>query len=534
VDREERPDIDALYMTACQLVTGSGGWPLTIIMTPEKKPFFAGTYIPRQTRPGHLGVVDLCQRIRTIYRDQHDEVLQSADAITGHLSQAFTYASEERDRPDAALLNQATREIARHYDPEHGGFDGAPKFPTPHRLLYLLNRGKQNNEQNARGMAVKTLTAMRLGGIWDHVGFGFHRYATDKRWLLPHFEKMLYDQAWLAMAYLRGFEISGDPLFRQTVHEILTYVLRDMTSPEGGFYTAEDADSEGEEGKFYLWSKREFGLLASVASNGFPWTEIFNLESEGNFFEEASRRKTGTNILHLTEALPHWADRLGVAGDRLADEWTTLRQALLARRDERVRPLRDDKILTDWNGMMIAALARAGSTFNMPAYMAAADQAADFLLERMRHPQGRLLHRYREGQAAIDPTANDYAALVMGLIELYKATRRPDRLEQAAALQEVMDADFWDGTDGGYFLSRVMPDDDPLRLPVRPKELYDGAMPSANSIALNNLVQLGALMGEADLKARAVEQLQAFAGSVRRQPTAFTHTLNGWQLALAG
>jgi hypothetical protein len=340
---------------------------------------------------------------------------------------------------------------------------------------------------------------------------------------------MLYDQAWLAMAYGRAYEITGNLLLGRTAREILTYVLRDMASPEGGFYTAEDADSEGEEGKFYLWSQPEFESLVAQTANGYPWTDIFNLSPEGNFLEEATRKRTGTNIVHLTRPLGQWADQLGVAPETLADQWELLRQAMYAQRETRVHPLKDDKILTDWNGMMISALAHAARIFKDESYLQAARKAADFVLARLRDGNGRLLHRYREDQAAIVATANDYACFIMGLIDLFETTREGDFLEQAVAFQQMMDGDFRDMDRGGYFLSADLAPSHANALPVRPKELYDGAVPSANSIVLNNLARLGAHLQDRYWKNRALEQLQAFAGTVRRQPTAFTHTLDGWR-----
>lgn len=530
VDREERPDIDAVYMAVCQIVTGGGGWPLSIIMTADKKPFFAGTYIPKKSMPGRLGIMDLCRQISAVCENEPERVTQSAESIAVHLGQAFDYDADNQAQSDPSVLDRGVDDIARRYDPEHGGFDGAPKFPTPHRLLFLLNARRRNGDKRALEMAVKTLTSMRLGGIWDHVGFGFHRYATDDRWLLPHFEKMLYDQAWLAMAYGRACEITGNLLLGRTAREILTYVLRDMASPEGGFYTAEDADSEGEEGKYYLWSQSEFESLAAQTANGYPWTKIFNLSPEGNFLEEATRRRTGTNILHLTRPLDQWADQLGVTPETLTGQWEILRQALFAQRETRVHPQKDDKILTDWNGMMISAMAHAARIFKDESYLRAARKAADFVLARLRDGNGRLLHRYREDQAGIVATANDYACFIMGLIDLFETTREADFLEQAVEFQQMMDGGFRDMDRGGYFLSADLAPSHADALPVRPKELYDGAVPSANSIVLNNLSRLGAHLKDRYWNNRALEQLQAFAGTVRRQPTAFSHTLDGWRL----
>ena len=526
VDREERPDIDAVYMAACQMVTGRGGWPLTIMMTPDRKPFFAATYIPKTSRFGRPGLIDLCEHITTLAESEPAKISESADAVVAHLGDVFAFKADARARPGHGLLNRAVDEIAQRYDRQYGGFDGAPKFPMAHRLLFLLNRYARGNDPGLLKMITHTLTAMRLGGLWDHVGFGFHRYATDNQWLLPHFEKMLYDQAWLAMAYTRAFELTGEPLFKSTARDILTYVLRDMTAPQGGFYAAEDADSEGEEGKFYLWSLSEFEDLAGGQDQGPPWSEIFNLHVEGNFLEESTRRKTGTNILHLAQTPDQWARQVDMSPALLSTRWEALRQKLFRRRIERIPPLKDDKILTDWNGMMISALARAARVFGESAYALAAGKAADFILERLRHPDNGLLHRFRDGQAAIAATANDYAFMIMGLIDLQHAGEKSDRFQQALALQETMDKAFWDEDRGGYYLTA----EDSDELPVRPKEIYDGAIPSANGVALNNLYYFGQLTGEQRWIDRALAQLRAFAGTVQHQPMAFTHTLNGWHL----
>jgi uncharacterized protein YyaL (SSP411 family) len=529
VDREERPDIDAVYMAACQMVTGRGGWPLTIMMTPDRKPFFAATYIPKTSRFGRPGLIDLCEQITALAGREPSKISESADAVVARLADAFAFEADPQARPEHGLLDRAVDEIASRYDAQHGGFDGAPKFPMAHRLLFLLNRYARGNDPGLLKMITHSLTAMRLGGLWDHVGYGFHRYATDNQWLLPHFEKMLYDQAWLAMAYTRAFELTGEPLFESTARDILTYVLRDMTAPQGGFYAAEDADSEGEEGKFYLWSLSEFEDLAGGRNQGPPWSEMFNLHAEGNFLEESTRRKTGTNILHLTRTPDQWARQVGLAPAQLSTRWEALRQKLFQRRFERIPPLKDDKILTDWNGMMMSALAQAARVLKDNTYARAAGKAADFVMERLRHPGGGMLHRFRDGQAAIAATANDYAFMIMGLIDLHYAEQVADRLQQAIALQEIMDTVFWDQDRGGYFLTARESDE----LPVRPKEIYDGAIPSANGVALNNLYRLWRLTGEQYWRDQALTLLRAFAGSVQQQPMAFTHTLTGWHLGVA-
>jgi uncharacterized protein YyaL (SSP411 family) len=377
-------------------------------------------------------------------------------------------------------------------------------------------------------MVTKTLTAMRLGGIWDHIGFGFHRYSTDARWLLPHFEKMLYDQALIAIAYLEAYQITKDPLFAETADDIFTYVLRDMTSGEGAFYSAEDADSEGEEGKFYVWTTEEFYRVLGEET-AKRWQTILRLSPEGNFTDEATRQKTGANILHLTAPLKKWAEKFSLAEEQLVGEWKEIREQLFHIREKRVHPLKDDKILTDWNGLMIAALSLGARILNRPEYESAARKAADFVLSKMRDENGRLYHRFRDGELAVEAHAADYAYLIHGLLSLYQTTYDLAFAEEAKMLQEKMLDDFWDGDQGGFFST---PNGN-TELPVRPKELYDGAIPSANSVALFNLVYFFRLTGEPRWDERAQAQIRAFAGTLKSQPQAFTYFLCALDFAMS-
>ena len=525
VDREERPDIDAVYMAACQMLTGSGGWPLSIFMTPEKKPFFAATYLPKNSRAGRAGLIDICRQVKNLWTADKEKIEESAVSIAAQLSKAFAFAAA--DEPDASLLDQAYQKIKPGCDPQHGGFDPAPKFPTPHRLLFLLRCYHRNGDSNALGMVTKTLTAMRLGGIWDHVGFGFHRYSTDARWLLPHFEKMLYDQALIATAYLEAYQITKDPLFAATADDIFSYVLRDMTAEEGAFYSAEDADSEGEEGKFYVWTTEEFSRVLGdeIAKK---WETILRLSPEGNFTDEATRQKTGANILHLTAPMEKWAAKLNLSEDQFGKDWANIRERLFRVREKRIHPLKDDKILTDWNGLMIAALALGARILNRSEYESAARKAADFVLSKMRDENGRLYHRFRDGELAIEAHAGDYAFLIHGLLSLYQTTYDLVYAEEAKMLQEKMIARFWDEENGGFFSTP----NGSVELPVRPKELYDGAIPSANSVALLNLVFLSRLTGDPQWENRIQAHIRAFAGTLKSQPQAFTYFLCALDFAL--
>jgi uncharacterized protein YyaL (SSP411 family) len=526
VDREERPDIDAVYMAACQMLTGSGGWPLSIFMTPHKKPFFAATYLPKQSRYGRAGLIDICRQVKDLWSNQNEKIETSAESIAANLHRAFKFTAA--DAPDGSLFEKAFKQIKASFDLQHGGFEPAPKFPTPHRLLFLLRYYHRNDESQALEMVEKTLCAMRLGGIWDHVGHGFHRYSTDARWLLPHFEKMLYDQALIAGACLETYQITRAPIFAETAADIFTYVLRDMTSPEGGFYSAEDADSEGEEGKFYVWTTEEFRRVLDDDEISRRWETILRLSPEGNFTDEATHRKTGANILHLTAPLDKWAGKLNVTEEKLRNEWGDIRARLFNIRENRIHPLKDDKILTDWNGLMIAALAQGARILNKAEYESAARKAAHFIQTKMMDAKGRLFHRYRDGELAVEAHANDYAFLIQGLLNLYQTTFDLNYAEQAKALQERMIEDFWDEKDGGFYSTPKGNDD----LPVRPKELYDGAIPSANSVALNNLVSLSRLTGDPGWESRAQAMIRAFSGTVKTQPQAFTYFLCALDFAM--
>jgi hypothetical protein len=512
-------------MAACQMLTGSGGWPLSIFMTPEKKPFFAATYLPKNSRAGRAGLIDICRQVKKLWTDDKEKIEKSSVSIAAQLDKAFAFAAA--DEPDASLLDQAYQKIKPGFDPRHGGFDSAPKFPSPHRLLFLLRCYHRSEDANALEMVTKTLTAMRLGGIWDHVGFGFHRYSTDARWLLPHFEKMLYDQALIASAYLEAYQITKDPLFAATAEDIFTYILRDMTAEEGAFYSAEDADSEGEEGKFYVWSTEEFRhVLGDQTAN--RWETILRLSPEGNFTDEATRQKTGANILHLTAPLKNWAEKLDLTEDQLEQDWEYIRDQLFRFRKMRIHPLKDDKILTDWNGLMIAALAMGARILNKSEYENAARKAADFILSKMRDQNGDIYHRFRDGELAVKAHAGDYAFLIHGLLSLYQTTYDLALVEEAKTLQQIMMERFWDEENGGFFSTPKDSDD----LPVRPKELYDGAIPSANSVALSNLVFLFRLTGDLHWEKRAQAQIRAFAGTVKSQPQAFTYFLCALDFAL--
>ncbi|MBN1255303.1 MAG: thioredoxin domain-containing protein [Deltaproteobacteria bacterium] len=519
VDREERPDIDNIYMTVCQMMTGRGGWPMTIIMTADKKPFFATTYIPKETRFGQTGMKELIPAIRALWEGRREDLFTSAEQIAGALNQI---ASESPSSPGGELgegvLKTAYDQLSQNFDTQHGGFGTAPKFPTPHTLMFLLRYWRRTGDKQALEMVEKTIQEMRLGGIYDHVGFGFHRYSTDSRWFLPHFEKMLYDQALLAMAYTEAYQATaGTEAYEQTAREIFSYVLRDMIDSKGGFYSAEDADSEGEEGKFYLWTQKEVKSILSPEEAQLV-ISVFNIEKEGNFAEEATGRKTGGNILYLKKLLQK------IVPDGLGQTLEEARAKLFDAREKRGHPHKDDKILTDWNGLMIAAFAKGAQVFAEPRYEEAARRAADFILGTMVDAKGRLYHRYRDGDPAIAGFLDDYAFLTWGLIELYEATFATSYLESALDLNTMMLQHFWDGEQGGFYFTA----DDADTILTRKKEVYDGAVPSGNSVAMLNLLRLARLTANPELDEKAAQISHACSPLVSQSPGAYTQ----WMVAL--
>lgn len=511
VDREERPDIDHIYMSVCQSMTGQGGWPLTILMTPEKKPFFAGTYFPKHEKWGRVGLVEILTQVSEKWRQDPDLLVRTGEQVT----QAVQARDEEpsADKITVKILQKAFMQARRLFDKQYGGFGPAPKFPTPHNLAFLLRYWKRNNDPEALAMVEKTLESMYRGGIYDHIGYGFARYSTDEKWLVPHFEKMLYDNALLGLAYIEGFQATGRNLYARAAKEIFTYVLRDMTSPEGGFYSAEDADSEGEEGKFYVWSPDEIKEILGER-DGEIYCRLFDITRKGNF--------EGRSIPNLILAPPFNAAG-EVKPDKLSVSIEWQRQKLFDARARRVHPYKDDKILTSWNGLMIAALARGAAVFGEVVFRDAAARAVEFIFQRLRREDGRLLARYRDGESAYPAYLDDYAFLTWGLLELYEATFEAFHLERALELAGQMIDLFWDKENGGFFFNG----EDAEQLISRPKEIYDGALPSGNSVALHNLLRLARLTGDAHLSETAEKQITAFAGMVGEYPWGYTQFLTG-------
>lgn len=526
VDREERPDIDSTYMRACQMMTGGGGWPLNIILTPEKKPFFAATYIPKEGRFGRAGMKELIPRIRALWESSREELVSSAEKVTALLKQMEKEAGVTKDL-GKPTLDAAYRYFSETFDECNGGFGGAPKFPTPHNLTFLLRYWRRTASKKALWMVEKTLKSLRLGGIFDHIGFGFHRYSTDSKWVVPHFEKMLYDQAMLTIAYTEAYQVTGRKEYGQTAREIITYVLRDMTAPNGGFYSAEDADTEGEEGKFYLWTVEEIMRLLPNNEAELAIT-VFNIEKDGNFEEEPARRKTGKNILYQKKPLTEIASDLEIPLEDIQQRLESAREKLHAAREKRVHPGTDDKFLTDWNGLMIAALAKAAQVFREAKHANATKKAAGFITSNLRDSKGRLYHRYREGEAAIPGFLNDYAFFIWGLIELYETTFEAGYLQLATSLTEDMIEHFWDEERGGFYFVA----DDAETVVVRKREVHDGALPSGNSVAMLNLLRLARMTGKSEFEEKAAQMLRSFSDIISKAPSAYTQTMIALDFAI--
>jgi len=524
VDREERPDIDGVYMEVAQMITGRGGWPLTIIMTPDKKPFYAATYIPKESRYQMLGMKELVPSIKKLWKTDQEKIGE----VIGQIEQALSETGTAGEKGDLAIehINQAYSQFLQRFDRERGGFGAAPKFPSPHNLMLVLRYWKRTGDENALYIVEKTLQAMRLGGIFDHLGFGFHRYSTDADWLLPHFEKMLYDQASLMMAYTEAYQITGKNEYADAIRNIFEYVTRDLTGSEGAFYSAENADSEGEEGKFYTWTKEQIKdtLDDEVAS---IFTQVYNIHEEGNFDDEATRKKTGLNILHLKEKADIETD-LKMSREELTILLDKAKTKLFIRRERRVRPSLDDKILTDWNGFMIAALAKAAVAIDDEKFIDAAEKALTFILDTMLDEKRGLLHRYKDGEVAIGAFLDDYAYLIWALLEIYEATFKPEYLVHAKNLTQDLIDNFWDKEEGGFFFTGENSEE----LLVRKKTAYDGAMPSGNSVSMLNLIRLARLLGDTTYEDHAITIGRVFSSEIKRAPSAFSMMLLALDFAI--
>jgi len=503
VDREERPDIDHIYMTVCQIMTGHGGWPLTVFLTPDKKPFFAGTYFPKNDRYGIPGIVSILKSVHAAWVNRRDDLLEAGEQIIKAINEKTTnYTGPLTEE----TIHDAYNQLKRMFDDVYGGFGDAPKFPTPHNLFFLLRYWLAYGEKKALDMVTKTLDSMYKGGIYDHIGFGFCRYSTDREWLVPHFEKMLYDNALLSMAYLEAFQATGNRKYAAIAEEIFEYVKRDMTSPEGGFYTAEDADSEGVEGLFYLWSRDEV-LSVLEEEDGKRFCELFNISASGNF--------EGRNIPNLIYKTPTPDDLQFIE---------KCRKKLFDIREKRIHPFKDDKILTSWNGLMAASFAIGGRVLADNSFTDIAERAVKFIETHLYREDNRLLARYRDGHAAIPAYLDDYAYLQWAYIELYETTFKPEYLKKAVKLNADLKKLFWDDEEGGFFFYG----NDSEELITRPKDAYDGAMPSGNSVAAMNILRLSKITGDTWLIEDYKKLADFFSEQVSYAPSGFTHMLSSY------
>ena len=487
VDREERPDVDAVYMAACLAMNGSGGWPLTVLLTPDQKPFWAGTYLPKDQ------LLHLLRKAARLWREDRAGVLVTGDTLTAHLQQE---GQARPGTPSRELVRQAVSQFAQSYDERWGGFGAAPKFPTPHNLIFLLRYAQLAKEEHAREMALHTLNNMYRGGLFDHVGGGFSRYSTDQHWLVPHFEKMLYDNALLALAYTEAFQHTRCPIYGKITRRTLDYVLRELSGPQGGFYCGQDADSDGVEGKYYALTPDELAqALGGV--DGLRFCQWYGITPEGNF-----EGKSIPNLLGQSQF------------DQDPEDMAALMEQMYAYRLSRTALHRDDKVLTAWNGLAMAALARAGLVLDEPWYLDAARQTAEFLAEKLTTSDGRLLARWRDGDAAHPGKLDDYAFLAYGLLELYSATFDASYLTRAVGLADCLLKLFFDGERGGFYPYASNGE----QLLTRTKEAYDGAMPSGNSIAALVLFRLSRLTGEMRWREAADLQLSWLAGAAEGYP----------------
>ncbi len=508
VDREERPDLDEIYMSATLAISGSGGWPMSVFLTPDLRPFFAGTYFPPDARYGRPGFPQLLERIVELWKTSREGLVQQADELTRAVKRMGSVVSTPGMLTEDLTVD-ACRALVRNFDDRLGGFGDAPKFPNSAGILALLREYRRSKDEVSLGAATFTLRKMAEGGIYDHLGGGFHRYSTDEQWLVPHFEKMLYDQAQLVRAYLAAFQTTNDASFERVIRETIGYVLRELQSPEGGLYSTQDADSEGEEGKFFVWAPDE--VEAVLGADAATFLRVYDVTKRGNF--------EGKSILH--PVLPIDACMRAKLDEQRKKLWEV--------REKRIKPLLDDKVLADWNGLMLWALAEAGAALDEKGWIEAARRCARFWKDQMLSPDGRLERVWRQGKKHTAGLQVDYASLALGLVALYQATFDIEWLELARTLVGTMNSLFWDGEEGGWFATEVRPD-----LIARAKSPHDGATPSGNSLAVLACQALYRLTGDEDLKDRAEKTLRLYRDTLERMPQAVLVMVGALQERNAG
>ncbi len=511
VDREERPDLDQIYMNAVQMMTGQGGWPMTMFLTPEGVPFYGGTYFPPSDRYNMPGFPRILASVAEAFRSQPDQVASTATAMLGEL-RLVGRADQSRDVVTTDVLDSAFRRISTNYDRTNGGFGGAPKFPPAMNLEFLLHSYHRLGSTEALEMVEHTARKISEGGMYDQLGGGFHRYSVDAKWLVPHFEKMLYDNALLSRLYLHLYQATKNPAARRIAEETLDYVVREMTDAAGGFYSSQDADSEGEEGKFFVWSRQEI-LEVLGDGDGDLFCQYFDVTAGGNF--------EGENILHITSSIADLAAKNKLSAEELQARINSGRRKLFALREQRIKPGRDEKVLTAWNGLMLSSFAEASAILERPDYRNVAEANARFLLSHLQK-DGLLLRTYKAGEAKLNAYLEDYACLIDGLISLYEATGELTWIESAVALVDKMIEQFWDDSEGGFFFTGKSHE----KLIVRSKEFLDNATPSGNSIATLSLLRLSLLTANEDYRRRATAVLRLMADQIRRYPSAFGFALS--------
>ena len=538
VDREERPDVDRIYMAFVEATTGSGGWPMSVFLIPDRKPFFGGTYFPKEDSYGRPGFRTVLLRAAEAWQKDRERILRSADQVTQELQKLVNVAAGDPSQLRPAVLDKTYQQIKANYDPANAGFGGAPKFPRPVVLSFLFRYSARTDQKDALEMGLATLRAMARGGIHDHIGGGFHRYATDAVWHVPHFEKMLYDQAQLAVAYLEAFQITHDPAFAETARDILDFVLREMRSPEGGFYSALDADSQIEfgkpqrgEGAFYSWEAKQIeNVLGPAAAAVFDF--YYGVVPGGNLppKQDFQGEFKGKNILIVCHSLAETARQFGKSEAEVRGLLEAGQQKLFAERSRRPRPPLDDKVLTAWNGLMISALARAAQVLEEPRYLDAATSAAEMVRAKLYDPKAEILkRRYRDGEVAVGGFLDDYGFFIQGLLDLYEASFDVRWLSWAARLQEVQDQLFWDDKSGGYFSTRGT---DPSLL-MQTRDDYDGAEPSPNSVAAMNLLRLAQITDRPAWTEKARKTFGAFAQRLQTLPEALPQMVSALDFSLS-
>ena len=518
VDREERPDLDQIYMNAVQMMTRHGGWPLTVFLTPDLVPFYGGTYFPPEDRQQMPGFPRILLGVSEAYRTRPEEIRQSAWEILSELRR-MSVASQSKEVINPQLLDIAYRGIARSYDPKHGGFGSAPKFPSSMNLEFLLRTYNRTGDASALEMVTNSCRRMAEGGLYDQLGGGFHRYSTDARWLVPHFEKMLYDNALLSRLYLHVYQATGEEFFRKIVEETLDYVAREMLDASGAFYSTQDADSEGVEGKFFVWDKSEIEKLLG-ADDARLFNAYFDVTEGGNFED--------SNILNIRRTSKIVAEELGVSEENLLDTVERGRRMLFDVREKRIKPGRDEKVIAAWNGLMLESFAEAAAVLERDDYREIAERNARFIAENLT-TDGMLLHVYKDGRAKHIGFLDDYAFIISGLITLFETTGTLHWLKEAIRLTDKMVEEFWDGDEGGFFYTGKSGE----QLIVRQKDYFDNATPSGNSVAAESLLRLSELTGNEDYKRKAVNVLRLLRDTIERYPSGFGYALGAFDFYLS-